>query len=66
MKLEYSRRTVEKISDIEFRKNPFSGNRVSRGQTDRREANSRYSPILRTPLRTKDSILVQSLLMNLS
>jgi len=44
MKLEFSRQSFEKYSDIKFHENPSSGNLVvSCGQTDRHdEANSRF------------------------
>ena len=34
MKLEFSRQSVEKYSNINFHENPFNGSRVACGQTD--------------------------------
>jgi hypothetical protein len=46
---------LEKHSNIKFRDNPSGGSRVVPwGRTDRHEANSRFSQILRTCLKIKD------------
>jgi hypothetical protein len=54
MKLEFSRQIFEKVSNIEFHQNPFSGSRIVPMRTDRRTDMTKQSlcAILRTRLKS--------------